>query len=397
MVNVTATVDDQTIELENVSENTYQVNLTAPTPKTETAVYSVDVEAVGDNGAETTETAELVVNGASIFPLKMIAAKASGEEIGYIQEEIEADFDIGDTNDFELRIGLNDWTKEKFNYGNRLFIPQTEYGGIIEEIEPMTGSDEIALRGPVWRGMLLRKIVKPPEGESHLILSGELNTVLRELIGERFDALFVVPEIDTGITVTNHQVDRYVTLYDAITKLLSTYNYRLQIAYFEPEGLEYGYVTLQAVPVVDYSDQLEYSQDSNVNFNIRDYRGGINHLVCIGQGQDEERMVSDLYVQEDGTIGRTQFYTGLAEREAVYEYSSADETELETGGIERLKELMNYKSVNVTVDDIDLEVGDIIGGYEQITETSVAKPVIGKILRIQDGNATIEYKVKGDD
>lgn len=397
MVNVTATVDNQTTELENTSENAYQVNLTAPTPKMDTAVYSVEVTATGDNGAETTETAELIVEGDGIFPLKMIAAKATGEEIDYIQESIEADFDICDTNDFELRMSQSDWNKEKFYYGNRIFIPQTEYGGIIEEIEPMTGSSEIALRGPAWRGMLLRKIVKPPEGESHLILSGELNIVIRELIGERFGALFVIPEVDTGVIVTNHQVDRYVTLYDAIIKLLNVYNYRLQIAYFEPEGLEYGYVTLQAVPVVDYSEELEYSQDSNVNFNIRDYRGGINHLICIGEGQNEERIVLDLYVQEDGTIGRTPFYTGLAEREAVYEYSSADEVELENGGIERLKELMNYKSVNVTVDDIDLEIGDIIGGYEQITETSVVKPVIGKILRIQDGKATIEYKIKGDD
>ena len=47
--------------------------------------------------------------------------------------------------------------------------------------------------------------------------------------------------------------------------------------------------------------------------------------------------------------------------------------------------------------DADLELGDIIGGYEQITGTEVKKPIVRKILKIEDGEAKIEYKVKGDD
>lgn len=70
----------------------------------------------------------------------------------------------------------------------------------------------------------------------------------------------VIPEVDTGITIKSWQVDRYVTLYDAMQKLVSNYGCRLQIQYVQPEGLEYGYVTVQAVPIVDYSEQLEYSQ-----------------------------------------------------------------------------------------------------------------------------------------
>ena len=62
-----------------------------------------------------------------------------------------------------------------------------------------------------------------------------------------------------------------------------------------------------------------------------------------------------------------------------------------------MKELQNYKSVDLTIDDIDLEMGDIIGGREQVTGTSVVKPIIGKILKIKDGRAEIEYKIKGDE
>lgn len=331
------------------------------------------------------------------FVPELIVANPSGKELGIVKESIDFDLDIGDTDDFEIRISQDEWKKERFWYENRLFIPNTEYGGIIKDLQSITSAKEIVLVGPTWRGMLQKKIVIPPDGETHLVLNGELNTCFRAMLGERFGSLFIVPEVDTGITVVNWQVDRYVSLYDAILKLADAYGCRLQISYVEPEDLEYGYVTVEAVPIVDYSEELEYSQDGKVNFSIRDYRGGITHLICLGEGEGTERIVLHLYVQADGSIGKTQYFKGLNEREETYEDTNSDAAELEENGIKRLKELQNYKSIEVTVDDIDLEIGDIIGGYEQITETYVAKPIVGKILKIQEGKADIEYKVKGDE
>lgn len=328
---------------------------------------------------------------------EFIVANKFGEEFGYAREDIEMDMDLGDTNDFELSINTDEWDKEKYWFGNRIFIPNTEYGGLIEDVNVITSNKTIKLRGYTWRGLLTQKVVEPPSGSDHLILSGELNSILRELIGERFGALFVVPDIDSGIEAKNWQVDRYVTLYDAITKLLESKSCRLKIEYHEPHDNEYGYVTIQVAPVVDYSDELEYSQDSRVDFQVRDYRRGINHLICAGTGQNEERIVLHLYVQEDGSIGKSQYYFGLDERAAVYDFSNADAEKLEEDGIKRLRELQNYKSIEVAVDDIDLEIGDIIGGYESITGTELKKPVAGKILKIQDGKTIIEYEVRGDE
>ena len=56
---------------------------------------------------------------------------------------------------------------------------------------------------------------------------------------------------------------------------------------------------------MDYSDYITYSQDYNIDFTIRDYRRGINHLICAGKGQNEERIVVHLYVQKDGSIGKS--------------------------------------------------------------------------------------------
>lgn len=334
---------------------------------------------------------------ATISKIHFITTKPTGEECGELCDSAETDMDIGNTNDFEVTIAVSDYDTERVGYGCRIFAPGTEYGGIIGDIESISGTRKVALRGRTWRGMLEYKVVEPPAGQDHLTLSGELNTAIRTLIGDRFGDLMVIPEVDTGITIKSWQVDRYVTLHDALQKLVSNYGCRLQIQYVQPEGLEYGYVTVQAVPIVDYSEQLEYSQEEGIYVTVRDCRNGVNHLVCVGEGEKQDRVVLHLYVQKNGTIGKKQYYTGLNEISAVYNYSSAEADKLEEDGTKRLKELQNYKKCETTIDNADLEIGDIVAGYDAVTNTQVIKPVIQKILKIQDGKITIDYSVKGED
>ena len=333
----------------------------------------------------------------TISKIRFITTKPTGEECGELCDSAEADMDIGNTNDFEVTIAVSDYDTERMGYRCRIFAPGTEYGGIIGDIESISGTRKVALRGRTWRGMLQYKVVEPPAGQDHLVLSGELNTAIRTLIGDRFGDLMVIPEVDTGITIKSWQVDRYVTLYDALQKLVSNYGCRLQIQYAQPEGLEYGYVTVQAVPIVDYSEQLEYSQEEGIYVTVRDCRNGVNHLVCVGEGEKQDRVVLHLYVQKNGTIGKKQYYTGLNEISAVYNYSSAEADKLEEDGTKRLKELQNYKKCEMIIDNADLEIGDIVAGYDAVTNTQVIKPVIQKILKMQNGNITIDYSVKGED
>lgn len=391
MVKVEAELDRNVTDLEKMGKNVYSGSMISQQEKTDgTVIKKVTIRAVGDNGEITEQTEDLYISQ-NDFELRMIAAKPSGEEIGYLDARI--DIDIGETMDFEVEIPLD----KQYEYQSRIFIPRTEYGGLLEDLEVRTKSKKAVWRGKTWRGLLTQKIIEPPEGESHLILNGELSVVTQELVGRCYSSLFIVDLENTGVQVSGWKVDRYVTLYDALMKLFGYYGYRLQIEYVEPENLEYGYVKLKPVPVTDWSDEVEYSQDSKVNFTIRDCRNGINHLVCIGKGENEERTILHLYAQKDGSIGKTQSYFGFDERTAVYEYSSADPEKLEEGGVKRLKELKNYKQIDVWISDVDLELGDIISGYENVTGTSIKKPITNKILKIQNGTVEIEYEVKGDD
>lgn len=332
-----------------------------------------------------------------VFRPELIVADRNGVEIGFVRENIELDLDIGKTNDFEIRIDMNVWEREKFWYENRLYVNGTEYGGIIQDLEVITKTNEIVFRGDTWRGMLTRKVVEPPSGQNNLILNGELNQVIRGLVENRYEGLIVVDNVDSGIEVKNWSVDRYVTLYDALIKLVTAYNHRLQIAYQRSDGSAPGAVHVEAVPVRDWSGELEYSQDQRLHFDIRDCRTGINHLVCAGTGQNEERIVIHLYVQKDGSISEKQYYKGLQEKAAVYEFTSADRASLLDYGTKQLQSLQNYKKLNLSISNADLELGDIVGGRERITGTILNKPVIQKILKVSKKRATINYEIKGDD
>ena len=160
-------------------------------------------------------------------------------------------------------------------------------------------------------------------------------------------------------------------------------------------GLEYGYVQIGAKEKKILDE--EYDQECSINLDIEDYRAGVNHLVCAGEGENQDRTILHLYVQEDDTIGDQQYYYGLDEVAAAYVFTSADADQLLQDGTKRLKDLKNYKKCQMTIEDADLEIGDIVAGYDEVTDTTVIKPIKKKILKINDGQLTIDYEVKGDD
>lgn len=313
--------------------------------------------------------------------------------------DADIDFAVGsDENDYEVKIRRDRWD-DRYTFGNVFYIKNTEYGGFIGEVDTNTAEDTVTLKGRTWRGKLDKKIIKPPDGQDYRRVSGELNTVLNTLFTEQFNDYFVVSQADTGVSVTNYQFDRYCTLLAGITKMLKSVGHRLQIKYIQQERGQPGYVELAAVPIVDYSEQIELSQDSRMNFTLSNTQNGVNHLICLGKGELQDRQVIDLYVQQDGSIGHTQYYTGIQEVAEVYDYSSAESDELEEKGIEKLQELMNSMSFSMDVESLgmNVEIGDIIGGRDYLTGMYAAKPIAKKIYKVSGGTASLEYEIEGDD
>lgn len=320
--------------------------------------------------------------GVEQFPLKYIG---------------NLDIDLGDTNDFALEIPLAEYNPVVHEYGCQIFAPNTEYGGIITRKNPVD-SETISLGGHTWRGWIANKIIEPPQGQAYRIVSGDANAVIRGLFADKLGELFIVDSNNSGIQINNYQIPRYVTLLDGIEGMLSTVGARLRIYYAQGASNETGRVHVCAVPVTDYSEDVEFNRDDKIKFDITEERGGVNHLVCMGKGELTERLIVHLYVSKNGSIGNQKYYTGLQEIAEVFDYSSAeDEMSLVEYGIKRLRERMNYKECNATVvNNLQLEIGDIVGGRERITNTVLKSPVVQKILKIESNRETIEYKVKGE-
>ena len=71
----------------------------------------------------------------------------------------------------------------------------------------------------------------------------------------------------------------------------------------------------------------------------------------------------------------SQSFFGADERAAVYEVTSqSDRAKMIEDGTEKLKDAGNYKELSMTIQDIEVAVGDIVGGRERITGLYMKQP-----------------------
>ena len=319
--------------------------------------------------------------------MDLILADAYGQEERVVEEDL--DLDLGVTNDFVLAASYGTW-KGDLNIGKRLYIPGTEYGGIIKGIKTATNTGKIEVKGRTWRGYLASRIIEPPAGASYYIASGELNDIIRALI--KIPG-FVVSEKSTGVNIT-YQFSRYVTVEAGLSAMLSTVGFRLDIKYIQTQTG--GYAEVQAVPAINYGDQIAYSQDSLIDFATNDNQMGVNHLICLGKGELADRLVVHLYADRNGNISQTQSITGIDEIVQVFENSGAEGDTLIESGTDKLKSLLNTKTFTASVKDIEKElyIGDTITGIDYITNNRATKPIKQKIVKRKLGRLSIDYKIE---
>ena len=295
----------------------------------------------------------------------------------------ECEVGTGDaSNDFELR------GYDVFQGG--VYIPGTEYGGLIEKTEDTTGEDLHVYKGWTWRGLLTQAVVSPPDGEDYYTASGDLHEIISGLVSTRFSGLFTVPPELTGVTA-EFQADRYCTVHEALTDLCEENGYKLVIEAYKADTVK---VELRAEPVVTVAGT--YNEDNRLSLTFADNRMGINHLICMGSGELKDRQRVDLYVDQNGNIGTTQYHTGLWEREQLFDYPNAESlTELTKQGKKRLKEVMSKKTLQINrITDVEMNVGDIVTGKHTVSGTTVSAPIDRKSFTYSGGTMRLEYHVK---
>lgn len=303
-----------------------------------------------------------------------------------VLHNFDLDVDLADRKDFEIK---TDPENAVMTAGSYWYILGTEYGGRVDRIKVDTDSKELIYGGRSWRGMLASKVVTPPEGKSHRILDGSWQDVVQALLEDcGLSELFVADVV--ALVLDDWQVGRYVTLLDALGKILDSRQHSLSLAWID------GKVHIGAQPIRDLTDTVQYETDDKVHLVVEDNRGGVNHLICLGKEEGEKREVVHLYTTATGAITELQqTFTGLDEIVQTYENNSADTREkLKDEGFEHFKGLRNSQTFSVSVEDYDVQIGDIVGGKERITGISVAEKVTNIIFKIDSGGQpSIEYKV----
>lgn len=322
------------------------------------------------------------------------------EDIGVLTD-YSLDLAIGaDENNFECEIpsALHCCRKDYM-----LYVDGTEYGGIVDGIGVDTENNTVTYFGRTWHGILASKVILPRQPDdtssnvtiagtvnAYLIISGDAHDCIAYIL-ERcgISTLFSVPETASGINITSYQFDRYTDAYKGLCKMLDSVGKLLTFKFSD------GMIILSVTDKHDYSRTEEFDSDL-VDFDMTKQENKVNHLICLGGGELENRLVIHLYADAEGNISETQTLFGLSEYATIYDYANVESAdELLKEGKNKLKELHDTDKIDIDfeADDDLYNVGDIVGAIDNITGISVSAEIVKKIVTIKDGNANISYEV----
>lgn len=322
----------------------------------------------------------------------MIVLDSYLHELGEIETDIDIEYGTSEdsTNDFEV----TDAQMQNVAAGG-FYIPGTEIGGLFDYVKINSDSDFRVYKGFTWRGLLKNSIIMPDAGEDYKIVSGDANVVISNMLSGLFGGIFSVSAEDSGLTLSNYQFPLYINLLDGIEGMLEKNDYRLKITAQKVQSHRPIQILLEAVPAVQVSGT--YNEDNGIAMSYVIDNMGINHLICGGSGELQNRMIRHLYIDNNGNISSTQYYFGLDERTAFYDYPNAEsEDDLLEYGTQQLKELASSKSLTMQApEQFDLEIGDKVRGVFP-DGTEIISPIVSKVYKISNGTMKIELKIKGE-
>lgn len=385
--------------------------------------------------------------------MDFIITDPDGIELSYLTDYDKLDIEIGGNNNFELQISREISEKLGVQNGGYIFSPGTEWGGRFEYLKSNTKDTTLVWQGITFRKFLHLDFILPKPYEDYRRVSGDANSVLKDLLNDNGAApsIFTVP---TKTTVNVSQTfRRYVNLWTGIYNMLLDYNYKVKITTQQGEVGEPFEIICEAVPIIDYTETLEYSQDNKVYLTITDDKTGTNHLISLGTGDLKNRIVLHTYIlkndkiktcmdilsgpqikqwymdqweleekikadaeeREPDPINLADFaiqgyysnippansYRGEEEKFDKYDYSSIEgatlrETvdNLAKAAELKIQELRTGRTLDMDVEEFEADIGDIVAGRDRNTGITLSKAVTKQILRNTGGKVSIEVSVE---
>lgn len=300
------------------------------------------------------------------------------------------------TNDFELTMVLPETADDLLWAENTIstiiYVDGTEYGGEISGSVINIADNTIKYTGRTWRGNLSQWIIEPPAGQDYLIVSGNLATSMRLLpMGPYIEVQ------NTSYSGSSYQFERYCTTFEGVTGLLTAAQSDLRASIvWESDGYG-GKAKLYVTPARDLRSMIEVSQDYNDQIELKITRDGNTpkHLICLGRGELRDREVIHLYADDDWNVSTTAI-PGAYPVEA-YDFA-ASENLLTDGRKHFLEVIHNHEQIEVSINDLDIQLSDIIGAKDVLTGEWVSAEITSIIWRCTDygtyQDESFEYRTR---
>lgn len=273
--------------------------------------------------------------------------------------------------------------------GQLVYIDATEYGGVIDQVKRGSGrgaTGTVECKGRTWHGILAGRRLSPDSGSGYLTVNGKVGDVLTSLIARMgLESLFKASSDDSTVSYT---FSRFCDGYSGLMSCAKANGRKLAMRRMD------GYIELSMPPIVDYANKVD---SDLLDFTITSVHRCVNHLLCAGTGQLANRAIVHFYADENGNVSHKQTLFGIDEICALYDYSNASTSELETEGKKKLLEYQTSGTVEVDAhEDMDVDVGDIISARDNSTGTTVTATVSKKVVKVERGVATYSYEVGSD-
>lgn len=268
--------------------------------------------------------------------------------------------------------------------GMRWIVDGSPYGGIVDEVKVVSDdAPAMSYRGRSLQGVLAAKVVQPDEGQSHLVVSGEANSVIAQML-DRCSVTWLAASADnSGISVESYRFHRYVDLWSGLRMMLASCGARLMIR------------CVNNVPVLSAVARDSYGDVPGelVSFEAsRAYRP-VNHLIGLGTGTLADREVVHWFADASGTVSQTQTLFGLDEVCDVYDLSGESD-DLSGKTRDKLAEMQGQGTFEVDLPgDAPLDVGDVVTASCPYPSMSVEAQVVKVIVKVDAGEATVSREV----
>ncbi len=297
---------------------------------------------------------------------------------------VEADADC----DWELVMPEGAWSKCPIEAGHHIYIENSEWGGPVERVRHVSADGIVRLQGTCWRGLLRRRVVSPPAGQTHLVLEEQdANGIISALLGGWRSDLFAVSEQTSGVSCSASL--RYEQLLEALDAMLFAAGGRLSAVF---SG---GKVTLSAVASRDRSDEVELSQEYDAQMvtdsSVRIY----DHIIALGRGELLERQVIELWLTAEGTVTDDPALAAVPDgsNTLLYDYPAVEsEEKLESSARRKLLSQAGRSSMEIEMsDDVGLELTDRASVRDTLTGMTASLRVIARELAVSPSGVVITH------